>query len=102
MWLTGTSYQRLYLALLTFGLAALFPTLIKLDSLYDYTGGANGKLTSYKFKAPSWLPLDEIAQGLQAIPLLGSFLEMAHYQIAKNHVYGNIFCSLLSLGFASG
>ena len=65
--------KGLYLALLTFGLAALFPTLIKLDSLYDYTGGANGKLTSYKFKAPSWLPLDEIAQGLQAIPLLGSF-----------------------------
>ena len=65
--------RGLYLALLTFGLAAIFPQLVKLDSLYDYTGGANGKLTGYKFKSPSWLPLDEIAEGLQKIPLLGGF-----------------------------
>ena len=65
--------KGLYLALLTFGLAAIFPTIVKLDSLYKYTGGANGKLTGYKFKPPSWLPLDELAQALQTIPLLGSF-----------------------------
>ena len=65
--------KGLYLALLTFGLAAIFPTIVKLDSLYKFTGGANGKLTGYKFKPPSWLPLDEIAEALQTIPLLGSF-----------------------------
>ncbi len=66
--------RGLYLALLTLGLAALFPTIVKLDSLYTYTGGAGGKLTnSYKFKAPSWLPLDEIAQALQKLPLLGGY-----------------------------
>ncbi|MBT95365.1 MAG: hypothetical protein CL431_05300 [Acidimicrobiaceae bacterium] len=65
--------KGLYLALLTFGLASIFPTIVKLDSLNVYTGGANGKLTGYKFKAPSWIPLDEIAQMLQNIPLLGPF-----------------------------
>jgi len=72
--------RGLYLALLTLGLAALFPTIVKLDSLYEYTGGAGGKLTTnkitgsqYKFSPPSWLPLDEIAQALQNIPLVGGY-----------------------------
>tara|TARA_B100001250_G_scaffold117097_1_gene99381 strand:+ start:11445 stop:12698 length:1254 start_codon:yes stop_codon:yes gene_type:complete len=72
--------RGLYLALLTLGLAALFPTIVKLDSLYAYTGGAGGKLTTnkitgsqYKFAPPSWLPLDEIAQALQTIPLVGGY-----------------------------
>ncbi|MEG3585778.1 MAG: branched-chain amino acid ABC transporter permease [Actinomycetota bacterium] len=72
--------RGLYLALLTLGLAALFPTIVKLDSLYEYTGGAGGKLTTnkvtgsqYKFAPPSWLPLDEIAQALQNIPLVGGY-----------------------------
>ncbi|MEC7923684.1 MAG: branched-chain amino acid ABC transporter permease [Actinomycetota bacterium] len=66
--------RGLYLALLTLGLAAVFPSIVKLDKLYTYTGGAGGKLTSnYKFVAPAWLPFDEVAQGLQKIPLLGDF-----------------------------
>ncbi len=72
--------RGLYLALLTLGLAALFPTIVKLDTLYAYTGGAGGKLTTnkitgsqYKFAPPSWLPLDEIAQALQTIPLVGGY-----------------------------
>ena len=94
--------KGLYLALLTFGLAALFPTLIKLDSLYDYTGGANGKLTSYKLKRRLGYRLMKSLRHFKLSRFSVLFLEMAHYQIAKNHVYGNIFCSLLSLGFASG
>ncbi|MBG00726.1 MAG: hypothetical protein CL470_00490 [Acidimicrobiaceae bacterium] len=66
--------RGLYLALLTFGLAAVFPSIVKLDKLYSYTGGAGGKLTSnYKFVAPAWLPFDEVAQALQKLPLLGGF-----------------------------
>ncbi len=66
--------RGLYLALLTFGMAAVFPSVVKLDKLYRYTGGAGGKLTSnYKFLAPAWLPFDEVAQALQKIPLLGGF-----------------------------
>jgi len=66
--------RGLYLALLTFGLAAVFPSIVKLDKLYGYTGGAGGKLTSnYKFLAPSWLPFDEVAQALQKLPFLGDF-----------------------------
>ncbi|MDG1846331.1 MAG: branched-chain amino acid ABC transporter permease [Acidimicrobiales bacterium] len=66
--------RGLYLALLTFGLAAVFPSIVKLDKLYTYTGGAGGKLTSnYKFVAPSWLPFDKVAEGLQKIPFLGGF-----------------------------
>ena len=66
--------RGLYLALLTFGLAAVFPSIVKLDKLYSYTGGAGGKLTSnYKFVAPAWLPFDEVAQALQKLPVLGGF-----------------------------
>lgn len=65
--------RGLYLALVTLGLAAVFPSLILLDVLEPYTGGAAGKSTDYALKAPDWVPLDGFAAILQKIPLIGSY-----------------------------
>ncbi len=65
--------RGLYLALVTLALAAIFPSLVQLDSLSEYTNGAGGKLVDYDFDAPSWLPLDGIAGFLQDIPLVGQY-----------------------------
>jgi branched-chain amino acid transport system permease protein len=66
--------RGLYLALVTLGLAAVFPALVRLDELRDRTGGANGKRITADLDAPSWLPLDDIAEGLSNIPLVGEWL----------------------------
>jgi branched-chain amino acid transport system permease protein len=73
--------KGLYLALVTLGLAAIFPSIVLLDefdmggvtipSLAQYTGGAAGKSVDSDLVAPSWLPLDGIAGFLQGIPLIG-------------------------------
>ena len=63
--------RGLYLALVTLGLAAIFPSIVQLDALDEYTGGAAGKSVDSDLVAPSWLPLDGIAGFLQNIPLLG-------------------------------
>ncbi len=65
--------KGLYLALVTLGLAAIFPSLVQLEALSEYTNGAGGKLVDYDFDAPSWLPLDGIAGFLQGIPLIGQY-----------------------------
>lgn len=66
--------RGLYLALVTLGMAAVFPSIVKLDSLLSYTGGSGGKSVSEsKLVAPSWLPFDAIAEGLQAIPFFGQY-----------------------------
>ncbi len=66
--------RGLYLALVTLGMAAVFPSIVKLDSLKEYTGGSGGKPTSNsKVVAPDWLPLDQIAEALQKIPLFGQY-----------------------------
>ena len=65
--------KGLYLALVTLGLAAIFPSLVQLEVLKPYTNGAGGKVVSSKLKAPDWLPLDGIAVILQKIPLLGQY-----------------------------
>ena len=66
--------RGLYLALVTLGLAAVFPSLVRLDQVRDRTGGPNGKRISSDLDAPSWLPLDAIAEGLSKIPLVGEWL----------------------------
>ena len=64
----ATGVEGLYLALVTLGLAAIFPSIVLLDefdmggvtipSLAQYTGGAAGKSVDSDLVAPSWLPLD--------------------------------------------
>jgi branched-chain amino acid transport system permease protein len=75
--------RGLYLALVTLGLAAIFPAIVQLDefeigpwtipSLAQYTGGAGGKTVSSELVPPSWVPLDGIASFLQGIPLIGQY-----------------------------
>lgn len=63
--------KGLYLALVTLVLATIFPTLVRLDAWSDKTGGSNGLNASMEHRPPSWLPLSEIAEVLQAIPVIG-------------------------------
>lgn len=65
--------KGLYLALVTLGLAAVFPALVQLDALFDITNGAGGKSVSARFHAPEWMPLDGIAEVFRAIPLIGGW-----------------------------
>ena len=65
--------RGLYLALVTLGLAAVFPSIVQLEALKPYTNGAGGKITSSDLVAPDWIPLDGIAGILQGIPLIGDF-----------------------------
>lgn len=65
--------RGLYLALVTLGLAAIFPSIVQLEALQPYTNGAGGLQTSSDLKPPDWLPLDGIAVALQKIPLLGAY-----------------------------
>ena len=65
--------RGLYLALVTLGLAAVFPALVRLDQVRDQTGGANGKRISSDLDAPSWLPLESIAETLGKVPLVGEW-----------------------------
>lgn len=65
--------RGLYLALVTLGLAAVFPSLVLLDALEPYTAGAAGKQTDSDLIPPDWLPLDGIANFLQGIPLVGQY-----------------------------
>ncbi len=65
--------KGLYLALVTLVLAVIFPTLVRLDSVDEYTNGSNGLVISGDFVPPRWLPLNGFAEFLQAIPVLGRF-----------------------------
>lgn len=65
--------RGLYLALVTLGLAAVFPALVQLDALFDITNGAGGKSVEARLRAPEWVPLDGIASIFQAIPVIGGW-----------------------------
>jgi branched-chain amino acid transport system permease protein len=65
--------KGLYLALVTLGLAAVFPAIVQLEQLNEYTAGAAGKSVSSTLVPPSWLPLNGIAGFLQDIPLIGQY-----------------------------
>ena len=65
--------KGLYLALVTFGLGAIFPSLILLDVLDPYTGGAAGKSIDSDLLPPSWMPLDGIVDALHSLPLVGQY-----------------------------
>lgn len=65
--------RGLYLALVTLGLAAVFPSIVQLQQVAEYTNGAGGKVVTSKLLAPDWLPLDGVANVLQAIPVIGEW-----------------------------
>ena len=60
--------QGLYLGLLTFAVAAVFPSIIRLDEIKDRTGGSNGLLIESDLEPPTWAPLDTVTGWLHAIP----------------------------------
>ena len=64
--------QGLYLGLLTFAVAAVFPSIIRLDEVADRTGASNGLLIDSDLLAPTWAPLGKIAEWLHAIPGVGA------------------------------
>lgn len=66
--------KGLYLALTTLGLAAVFPSIVRLEQLRDRTGGANGKRITSNLEAPDWVPIEAISDVLAGIPLLGSWM----------------------------
>jgi len=66
--------RGLYLALTTLGLAAVFPSIVRMDQLRDRTGGANGKRISSDLDAPDWLPIEAISDVLAGIPVLGDWI----------------------------
>jgi branched-chain amino acid transport system permease protein len=65
--------KGLYLALTTLGLAAVFPSIVRMDQLRERTGGANGKRVDGDLEVPDWLPLESISEGLSSIPLIGEW-----------------------------
>jgi len=65
--------RGLYLALVTLGMAAVFPSIVLLDGLDEYTGGASGKTVDSTLAAPTWLPFNGVANFLQSIPFFGQY-----------------------------
>jgi branched-chain amino acid transport system permease protein len=65
--------KGLYLALTTLGLAAVFPSIVRLEQLRERTGGANGKRITSKLEAPDWVPIEAVSDVLAGIPLLGEW-----------------------------
>ena len=66
--------KGLYLALTTLGLAAVFPSIVRMEQLRDRTGGANGKRISSDLDAPDWVPIEEVSDVLAGVPGLGGWL----------------------------
>ena len=66
--------KGLYLALTTLGLAAVFPSVVRMEQLRDRTGGANGKRITADLEAPDWVPIEEFSDFLAGIPLIGDWL----------------------------
>lgn len=65
--------KGLYLALTTLGLAAVFPSIVRMEQLRDRTGGANGKRITSDLDAPDWVPIEPIGDFLSSIPLVGEW-----------------------------
>lgn len=71
--LPAVRIKGLYLALVTLGMAQVFPSIINLEQLRPYTNGAGGKLLESDLEAPGWIPFDGIAGFLQSLPAVGGF-----------------------------
>ena len=90
--------KGLYLALVTLGLAAVFPAIVQLDVLDRFTDGARGKIVDSDIVAPGWLPLDGLANLLQGIPLVGHYFGEGDL---TSREADRIWAYLLFVGFAS-
>jgi len=62
-----------YLALVTITLAAVFPALVRLPAIKEWTGGSNGLLLPGVPEAPDWLPIADAPRLLGRIPVIGPF-----------------------------
>lgn len=62
-----------YLALITFGLGAIFPSVVKLSGLERWTNGASGKSVDARFVPPDWWPGEGIFDFIRDLPLIGSW-----------------------------
>ncbi|MCW2758149.1 MAG: putative branched-chain amino acid transporter permease protein, partial [Nocardioidaceae bacterium] len=62
-----------YIALVTITLAAVFPSLVRLPAIKNWTGGSNGLLLPGNAGAPSWLPIADAPRVLGLIPGLGPY-----------------------------
>ena len=65
--------KGLYLALTTLGLAAVFPSVVRMEQLRERTGGANGKRITSDLEVPDWVPIESIGDFLSSIPLVGEW-----------------------------
>lgn len=65
--------KGLYLALTTLGLAAVFPSIVRMEQLRERTGGANGKRIESDLDAPDWVPIEAFSDFLSDIPLVGGW-----------------------------
>ncbi len=64
--------QGLYLGLLTFAVAAVFPSIVRLDDVAERTGGSNGLLIDSDLTPPTWAPLNQTTEWLHSLPLVGA------------------------------
>jgi len=71
--------QGLYLALVTFGLAAVFPSIVKLEQLDRFTHGSNGLSITSKLLPPSWMPIQGTLDVINRIPLIGNWTGTDHF-----------------------
>jgi len=71
--------QGLYLALVTFGLAAVFPSIAKLEQLERFTHGSNGLSITSKLLPPSWMPIQGTLDVINKIPIIGDWTGTDHF-----------------------
>jgi len=71
--------QGLYLALVTFGLAAVFPSIAKLEQLDRFTHGSNGLSITSKLLPPSWMPIQGTLDLINKIPIVGDWTGTDHF-----------------------
>jgi branched-chain amino acid transport system permease protein len=80
----------LYLALITFGLGAIFPSVVKLSGLERWTNGATGKTVDSSLVPPDWWPTEGINDFLAALPVIGSWTgtdDLSSRQSTRVYVY---------------
>lgn len=88
--------RGLYLAVITLGLAVVFPQIVRLEGLISMTGGSNGKdLNAQKLRPPSWLPLEGIVDFLDSLPLIGGWFGDGNFKSKEAEGLWKYFLLLL-------
>jgi len=83
--------QGLYLALVTFGLAAVFPTLVKIDQLARFTNGASGLGIKSKLLPPGWMPIQGTLDLVRRIPVIGGWTGTNDFSIRQTQMVYTYF-----------